>query len=624
MEKLLIQFRRHWFIVVVCLAACAAFYGFFINRAHVDLIIHVDKKTTFKIYWAEAGEHFSEKKMAQVLVRPEIERYGFHLTDLKHIASLRIDPQEYVGKSTIEEIRIRQNGLEDIVLTSSEDFARLKPLDQIEGHSTAQDKLVTVSSGRDPNFLLEVKAAAAPFDWGSVVVGWLFIGTIILLVYGATHHLGFAFRYIPVLLFAVFLFATTMALISERNVHPDEYVHIAAARYYQEHWLPPAIGDPAVADTYSVYGVSRLNTNEISYLFCGKIAKIMAPLELSEHSASRIFNLLLLGLILFFTLWVPDSRLVAVPLLITPQVWYLFSYCNSDAFALTVAFFAGCQVVVRNSALNRFLVRREGFRQWGSLLIAAVVFGLLFLLKKNFLVYTAFLLWVILVTIWQQAEKGERGILLRRVVAVCLVGLSLLAVKVAADYHVNGLDRGKKVLEMRDKLAAPLYNPQTPLEKQHASLYMKERGITLARIIHQDRWFEKTFRSAFGVYGYSTISAGYGYYDLVRWTSLAFLAMVLVSLLVRGGIYVNLQTLAVVGLSTALVAVALYHSWTKDFQPQGRYLLPILPMLGVLCAQGKEYLNVKIMTFFTLCMFLLSSYSFICLGLLEIPRLLRI
>jgi len=624
MDNLITQLRRHWFIVVVCLAACAAFYGFFINRAHVDLTIHVDKRTVFKIYWAEAGENFSEKHMAQVMVRPEVQHYGFHLTNLKNIDRLRIDPQEYAGKSVIDEIRIRQNGIEDISLSSSSDFARLKPLDQIEGHSTALDQLVTVSSGKDPNFLFEVHPVADPFDWGSVVAGCLFICTVILLVYSSTHHLGFAYRFIPLLLTVVFLLAATMALISERNVHPDEYVHIAASRYYIDHWFPPEIGDPAVADTYSVYGVSRLNTNEISYLFCGKIAKILAPFELPVPLACRVFNLLLLGLILLFTLREPDARLVAVPLLISPQVWYQFSYCNSDAFAIAVAFFVGCQVVVGSSALNRFLLMRQGFRQWGYLLVAALFFGLLFLLKKNFLVYTAFLFWVILLQIWLRTGKEERMVLLRRFVAVCLVGLSLLAVKIAADYHVNGFDRKEKILKMRDKIAAPLYNPNTPLEKQHAQLSMKARGITLARIIHKDRWFEKTFRSAFGVYGYSTISAGFVYYDLVRWTGLAFLALVLVSLLVRGGVYVNLQTLAVVGLSAALVAVALYHSWTKDFQPQGRYLLPILPMLGVLCAQGKEYLNAKIMTLFTLCMFLLSSYSFICLGLLEIPRLLRI
>jgi uncharacterized membrane protein len=72
------------------------------------------------------------------------------------------------------------------------------------------------------------------------------------------------------------------------------------------------------------------------------------------------------------------------------------------------------------------------------------------------------------------------------------------------------------------------------------------------------------------------------------------------------------------------VSVSLYHSWTKDFQAQGRYLIPILPMLGVLCAQGRNAISQKIFTLFTTSMFLLSVYSYICVALLEIPRLLRI
>ena len=77
-------------------------------------------------------------------------------------------------------------------------------------------------------------------------------------------------------------------------------------------------------------------------------------------------------------------------------------------------------------------------------------------------------------------------------------------------------------------------------------------------------------------------------------------------------------------LSATLIAVSLYHSWTKDFQAQGRYLLPILPMLGVLCMQGGKAIGPKILTLDTTAMFLLSVYSYICVALLEIPRLLRI
>ena len=624
MEDLIARLWRHKFAAIICLIACTAFYAFFVNRAHVDLTIEVEKRTVFKIYWAEEGEHFSERKMAQVLVKPERQNYSLTLTNLKNISRLRIDPQEFAGRSVISKLIIKQNGYSEISLASSEEFAQLKPLAQIRTHSTEGNKLETVSSGKDANYLLELQVQPERFDWTSFIISCLFVCFFILLIYASIYHLGFAYRYIPVMLLVVFVLAAVMALISERNVHPDEYVHIAASRYYQSNWFPPEIGDPSVAETYSVYGVSRLNTSEISYLFCGKVAGIIAPLKLTDHISFRIFNLLLLGLILLYTLQVPDSRLVAVPLLISPQVWYLFSYCNSDAFAIAISFFVGCQVVVRESALNRFLARREGLRQWGNMLVAAFFFGVLFVLKANYLVFNAFLFWVLLLNMWQEKEWDDRKIFLRRVIAVCVVGLSLMAVKVAADYHINGFDRKAKIIAMRDKIAAPLYNPHTPLEKQHANLYMKKRGIPLSEIIHKDRWFEKTFRSAFGVYGYSTISAGFGYYDLVRWTGISFLAAFLLSLLIRSGLYVNLQVFAAVILSAALVSVSLYHSWTKDFQAQGRYLIPILPMLGVLCAQGRNAISPKIITLFTTAMFLLSAYSYICVALLDIPRLLRI
>ncbi len=615
---------RHAFAGVICIVACAAFVIFFINRSHVDLSIEVDQRTVFKVYWAEAGEHFSEKRMAQVLVKPERKNYSFNLTNLKHIDKLRIDPQAFAGRSVIESITIKQNGYKEIRLATSGDFARLKPLEQIGSHSTEGDKLETVSTGKDPNYLLDIDVEPEQFAWSAVIVGCFALCSLIILVYASVHHLVFAFSYIPVLLLVVLVLASVMALISERNVHPDEYVHLAASRYYKNNWFPPRIGDPQVQETYSVYGVSRLHTNEISYLFCGKTAAILAPLKLTEHISFRIFNLLLLGLILLYTLRVPDSRLVAVPLLITPQVWYLFSYCNSDAFAIAMCFFVGCQVVVRESAFNRFLGRREGIGQWGNMLVAAFFFGILFVLKANFLVFTAFLFWVLLLRLVQEKNVSERKVFLRRVLAVCILGLTLMAVKVAADYHVNGWDRTAKIAAMRDKVALPLYNPNTPLEKQHANLYMKKRGIPLSEIIHKNRWFEKTFRSSFGVYGYSTISAGYGYYDLVRWTGAAFLAVFLLALLARSGLYVSLQTLAVILLSATLISVSLYHSWTKDFQAQGRYLIPILPMLGVLCMQGRNAISPKIITLFTTAMFLLSVYSYICVALLEIPRLLRV
>lgn len=624
MGNLIDNLVRHKYAWILCLITCVAYQIFFVNRAHVDLTIQVEQRTLFKIYWAEEGQAFSEGRMALASVKPDRKQYSFFLTNLKGIKFLRIDPQQYAGTATIEEIRIRQKGFKEIRLSSTEDFSRLKPLAEIAKYSTKDDKLEVQSSGKDPNFSFEVALVPDAFDWHGILFGYVFICCCVGLIYAVVYPLNFAFRYIPVMLTVALTLAVTMAFISERDVHPDEFVHISASKYYMDHWLPPAANDEAIRDTYSLYGSSRLNTDEITYLLNGKFARLISPMHLAEHVTFRLFNLFLLGVILLYTLKVPDSRLVAVPLLISAQVWYLFSYCNSDAFALTVSFFVGCQLAIPDSALNRFLFGRRGWQWIFAGLVVAILIGLLFVLKKNFYSYAVLVFALILLKIWKASSRENRLLVLKRFVLVCLLGLSFLAVKRAADYHINGLDRSKKLLEMRDKTARPMFNPKTPLEKQHLNLSKKKRGVPLLEIIHKERWFEKTFRSAFGVYGYFTISGGYVYYDLVRWTGMAFLLFFFGSILLRAGWFNSLQAMTVLSLAAALIGASLYHSWTKDFQAQGRYLIPILPMLGILCAQNRAYLNSRILTFFTSCMFLLSVYSFICVALLDIPRFLRI
>jgi hypothetical protein len=169
-------------------------------------------------------------------------------------------------------------------------------------------------------------------------------------------------------------------------------------------------------------------------------------------------------------------------------------------------------------------------------------------------------------------------------------------------------------------LAQPLYKPSTPLEKKHSFLYRKARGDSLATIIKVDRWLEKTFRSAFGVYGYSTVSASGIDYDVVRWVSTSFLLFLVLSIFVRGGIQGNMLLLLFLSCSGGLIAASLWHSWTADFQPQGRYLFPVIPMLGIIAWHTYQLMPVSISRLFLLTMFMLSVYSFVYVGLLHIPK----
>ena len=83
----------------------------------------------------------------------------------------------------------------------------------------------------------------------------------------------------------------------------------------------------------------------------------------------------------------------------------------------------------------------------------------------------------------------------------------------------------------------------------------------------------------------------------------------------RGADNGRLLLLNLSGCGLLLVGAAAWASWTKDFQPQGRYMLPLLPMLGLLLARtGPLFPPLLLHALFTL-MFLLSLCSFLFVGL---------
>ncbi len=611
---------RIWFPLLLWAVFCTIYYFCFFAQAHVDLKIQVTQPTWFKIYWAKSGQLFSEKHMACVRVKPGRSNYNFFLTDLRRISLLRIDPMEYPGKAVVEQILMRQKGLKDINLITQSGLAQLKPLAEIGASSFTGGKLVVTSTGRDPNFLLKPVVQPVSYSLFPVVVRLAGAGVIIFILCQGASHLVSEFRFVPICLAAILSLVVVMAVISRQNAHPDEFVHVAACEYYVDHWLPPAVSDPAIRNSYSPYGSSRLNTNEIFYPFCGKFAEIIKPFYLSHYLSFRLLNVFLLSLILLYTMRVIPARIMALPLLVSPQIWYLYSYCNSDALALTASFFAGCQLVLPESTFHNYLNKSSGLHRLAQAVLLGLGLGVLLLVKKNYWPYIAFLLFVAAIQFIQLPDRKQKTLWLKRVILLMLIGATLVAGKKGADYWMNGPDRAAKITAMQIQLAKPLYNPETPLAKQHSYLNMKGRGVPLKQLVIRDRWFENTFRSAFGEYGYFTISAPERYYDVVRWSGFVLLSFFLGSILVRGGKCNRFIALTMMMVSFALIGASLYHSWTADFQTQGRYLFPIFAMLAILAGQNRAVLSRRWLSLFTVWMFLISFYSFTWIALLDIPR----
>ena len=595
---------------------------FFENRAYAELEIQVPEKTWFNIYWAAEGKGYSKWKRARVRLYPENSHYRFYLTDLRKAQKLRIDTHMYAGEIVLKQLRISQNGLQPINLSSETDFSQLQPLFHIDSSHYQEDGFHVVATGNDPQLELAVTLFDGPSRAWQLFIHIVAIFSIVIFFFLTTNNFRQEERFIPLFFMAVFALVVTMAAISIENVHPDEYVHLDAANYYKSNSLPPEVDDPAIHHTFSVYGVSRLNGNELPYFFMGKLSNLLASFHLPEYLNLRMFNLLLFSLLLLYLLQNSAARIVAAPLLISPQIWYLFSYCNSDAFGIVISFLVACQFALPGSMLNNYLLGTPQKQRLLKLFLLACLAGALFLLKKNYQSFILFIAGYLLWKLFYQVSPEQRGSYFKRAIVLVCLGLTLAGMRIGLNYAVNGMDMQERKAVIKEQLASYEYKPSTPLEEKHPFLYRKARGDTLESIIMVDRWFEKSFRSAFGVYGYFTVSAVDSYYNTVRPVAVALLALLALTMLFRGGVSGNLLFAYAFSCGAILIAASINHSWTNDYQTQGRYLFPIIPMFCVVLYHVRKLMKGTLYKLLLTSLFCISIYSFVFVGLMRIPKIM--
>ena len=98
------------------------------------------------------------------------------------------------------------------------------------------------------------------------------------------------------------------------------------------------------------------------------------------------------------------------------------------------------------------------------------------------------------------------------------------------------------------------------------------------------------------------------------------LLTLIVSVVWRGH-FAGITLLAIsLGAALFLIVVAIYHAWTVDFQAQGRYLLPIVPMMAILLYHCQRILIRPLFFSLFFMIFLLSVYNFIFVGLHDIGK----
>ena len=72
--------------------------------------------------------------------------------------------------------------------------------------------------------------------------------------------------------------------------------------------------------------------------------------------------------------------------------------------------------------------------------------------------------------------------------------------------------------------------------------------------------------------------------------------------------------------SFLVIGASVYFSWVADYEPQGRYLFPIIPILLVGTARLPEWIRKRFIPCFSFCLFLFSVSSFVFAALPYLPK----
>jgi hypothetical protein len=190
---------------------------------------------------------------------------------------------------------------------------------------------------------------------------------------------------------------------------------------------------------------------------------------------------------------------------------------------------------------------------------------------------------------------------------------------------VNDFKKDEKILNIAENRAGYQFKISTikeNLSSSHKGLRLRDKGVTFQELlIHNSYWRDMSFDSFFGVYGYMDLVSDNNYYQAVTYALGFFFLLVFfyVAFILSGrNAIFFLFVLLFAGLA---IGQSAYHSWVNDYQPQGRYLFPILPIFLIGIARLPEYFRTRIMPLFSLVFFVLSAWSFLLTGLKMIPKI---
>jgi hypothetical protein len=245
---------------------------------------------------------------------------------------------------------------------------------------------------------------------------------------------------------------------------------------------------------------------------------------------------------------------------------------------------------------------------------------LLLMAKRN---YYLFLPFIGLVAIWKTLvwDRSLRKLRLAAKWAAIAVTAVLLYVPArVAQAAINRFELPRLRTEQAEEFAAPGYRPsEIAAGKGATRMALRKQGVPFADLFNNYRWANTSFQSFCGMYHWMSLPSPGAYYAVI---GVLYTALLLtISFAFRKLPWAEVVFgAAVLCIAAGIILLSAYHSWTADFQPQGRYLFPVLPMLAFVLYRYRETLPSRALHLLFTGLFAASVFSFVFAGLRAIPQ----
>ena len=376
---------------------------------------------------------------------------------------------------------------------------------------------------------------------------------------------------IGIFLVCVFGYYLIWVITQPFNMAPDEAMKYDICNYLYKNNKLPLGTDEAIRD--KLWGISYAFQPILTYMVGAIFMKIMSIFSTEQFAlvvAARLVSTLSMTAVIYFVIKISEKLfkgiykyLFVTMIAFLPLTAFLASYINNDSTAvLATAIIVYCWILGLES-------------NWKNVHCAWLGIGIGFCALTYYNAYGYILCSIIICLATTISDKMKAKEIGKKALIVALIAMAIAGwwfIRNAIIYNGDflGLQAEEKCAE---EFAQEKYKPS---QKQTMS-----KLCSIQHMLIRCNWIEITIKSFVGIFGYHTIKMAniiYYYYDFIWIIGIIGCFMRFKELMIfdkkEKNKYIFNYTMFLAMIIPVFLSI--YYSYTNDFQPQGRYIMPMI------------------------------------------------